>query len=226
MARPVVVEVSDLRRSRSVGYRPKKKRKSIKTSASIKRKSGGFNKLSSTVNKSTSNPSIVTCTSPDDMIPPMPSTPTCSSEPSLLPPPSTLLSPPPDENLSSASLNDQLLVPSSAATAIPTMTTSISSSTISSSASTSTHSSPSRSPSSTSLPTTSLAPPQPKRSKSALMKLGSGLTKGHKKTQRQNSAPSTPPASSSTPEMEIDMAEVNFVKRMASLGKRMKLQRV
>jgi hypothetical protein len=35
MARPVVVEVSELRRSRSVGYRPKKKRKSLKTTASM-----------------------------------------------------------------------------------------------------------------------------------------------------------------------------------------------
>ncbi|KAI8097007.1 uncharacterized protein BX664DRAFT_259229 [Halteromyces radiatus] len=61
----------------------------------------------------------------------------------------------------------------------------------------------------------------PKRSKSAFMKLSTGLGKGQKKaSSRKNST-----SSYSTIE-ETNTTEANFVKRMASLGKRMKLQRV
>ncbi|KAI8341462.1 hypothetical protein BC941DRAFT_207493 [Chlamydoabsidia padenii] len=223
MVRPVVVEVSDLRRSRSVGYRPKKKRKSLETTKtkSIKRSSGQLveSSTSSWILDNISNnhnPSI--CISPSEIIPPIPPSSSSSSSTTSLPIISTpIISTP---SMSSATLNDQLLTDGASVNPVKSSSSSTSTSSISAYSSSS-----QPSLASVSLPPSaaSLVPPQPKRSKSTLMKLGSGLTK---KAHRKNSMPSSPSSPSSMPEMEIDMAEGNFVKRMASLGKRMKLQRV
>jgi hypothetical protein len=219
MARPVVVEVSELRRSRSVGYRPKKKRKSLKTTTSLKRKSGPLVKTTSSrsmndiYNHNDATATTAICASPSELnhpIPPSPSLP-------FLQPSSTSYS-----SKSSTTVNDQLSTDTTSP-ANPAMTLSSSTSTSASSISALSSSSQPSLTSVPSPPSALLAPPQPKRSKSALMKLGSGLTKGHKKAQRKDSISSS---SSPVPDMETEMAEVNFVKRMASLGKRMKLQRV
>ncbi|ORZ15117.1 hypothetical protein BCR42DRAFT_416445 [Absidia repens] len=167
MARPVIVELTDLRRSRSAGYRPKKKRNSSK----------GKNEPSRAIEA----PSVTTNELPKH----------CESIVSH--PPSTY-STTVQSHLPAYSLSDPPL---------PTATNSTSL-----------------------VPLPSLSTPRPKRSKSTLMRIGSGLSKGHKLLARKNNSTAT------NDDMQMhtigDGSNKNntFVKRMASFGKRMKLQRV
>ncbi|CAO3593283.1 unnamed protein product [Absidia cylindrospora] len=167
MARPVIVELTDLRRSRSAGYRPKRKRNSFK----------GKNSEQSRTDEAPSTPtelpkqceSIVNHHSPSLL--------STSEQPSLSDPPL-----PTDTNSTS------LLPP----------------------------------------PSPSLSTPRPKRSKSTLMRIGSGLSsKGHKLLARKSDLTAANDMQMNTiSDGGSNNRNNNFVKRMASFGKRMKLQRV